>query len=124
VVHVDRCDQAQYQKCTSTDPNVPCVNPKFVGDLGVSGYATFVICWVTGANAKNWPPPQWPTAECGPPPSLADYPGLDPNQFPDPFLKHTIFLKHRCYTEQPGNQSGVGGCGFFGTYTTRSRLVE
>ena len=126
VVHVERCEPAQYQKCQQAGPNDPCLNAKFVGDLPVWGYVTVKICYVTGSVVKAWPPADWPAgdADCGAAPGLATFPGVDPSQWPDPFLKHTLFMKHKCYTEQPGNQSGVGGCGFFGTYTTRSRLVE
>jgi Flp pilus assembly protein TadG len=124
VVHVERCEPAHFEPCDQATIGGPCMNAKFVGDLPIVGYATFVICYVTGANVGTWPPANWPVAECGPPPTLADFPGVDPNQWPDPFLKHTFFLKHRCYVEETGPDSGVAGCGFFGTSSTRSRLVR
>jgi hypothetical protein len=127
VVHADRCPPATYQKCQSSGPNSPCVNAKFVGDMTVVGYATFVICYVTGANPVKLDGtgglPGWP-ASCGPSPRLTDFPGLPAGQWPDPFLKNSIFIQHKCYTAQPGPTSGVAGCGFFGTSSTRSRLVQ
>lgn len=125
VVHVDRCPPATYQKCVRATQNDPCVNPRFVGDMPVVGYVTIRVCYVTGSNPVNqWPPAGWPTAECGPAPTQADFPGADPTEWPDPFLKHTIFMRHLCYVEQPGGSAGEAGCGFFGTSSPRSRLVQ
>ncbi|HET9553269.1 MAG TPA: pilus assembly protein TadG-related protein [Anaeromyxobacteraceae bacterium] len=126
VVHADRCPPAQYQKCSQASPNGPCLNAKFVGDMTVVGYVTLKVCYITGSTVKVWPPADWPAgdADCGAAPGIEAFPGVDPSQWPDPFLKQTLFLKHKCHYEQPGNQSGVGGCGYYGTYTTRSRLVQ
>ncbi|HSM91635.1 MAG TPA: pilus assembly protein TadG-related protein [Anaeromyxobacteraceae bacterium] len=124
VVHVERCEPAHFEPCDQSIVNGPCMNAKFVGDLPIVGYATFVLCYVTGANVGTWPPANWPVAECGAAPTLADFPGVDPNQWPDPFLKHTFFLQHRCNVEEAGPGTGVAGCGFFGTSSTRSRLVQ
>lgn len=126
VVHVDRCPPAQYQKCVSTSPTDPCVNAKFVGDLVVEGYVTVVVCYVTGAQVKQWPPADWPvdSPDCGQPPTIVDFPGVDPSQWPDPFLKQTLFMKHKCERELPGDTSGTAGGGFFGTSTPRAQLVE
>jgi Flp pilus assembly protein TadG len=126
VVHADRCFPAQYQKCVQSSPNGPCLNAKFVGDLTVVGYVTVKVCYITGSSVKTWPPADWPAGDpdCGTAPGLDAFPGVDPSQWPSPFLKQTLFMKHKCNVEQPGTQSGVGGCGYYGTYTTRSRLVQ
>lgn len=127
VVHVERCEPARYERCQQAAQHEPCVNAKFVGDLSIVGYATFVLCYVTGANPVRLDAggglPEWP-ASCGASPTLADFPGVDPAQWPDPFLKNSIFLQHRCGAQQPGPTSGTAGCGFFGTTSPRSRLVQ
>jgi hypothetical protein len=132
VVHVPSCPPAGY--CPQTDPN--CVNPKFVGSMPVRGFVSIVVCYATGSNVKQWPPNDWgPTGkstpeevelwnECGPAPTPADFPGVDPSKWPDPFLKQTIFLKQRCHWIDPGNQTVPGGCESFGIWTTHSRLVQ
>jgi hypothetical protein len=138
VVHVERCEPARHEKCVSSGsgPEATCVNAKFVGDMPIRGYASFVLCYVTGSTVKTWPPADWGAnpdgspetaalwAECGAAPTLADFPGVDPSQWPDPFLKHTIFMKHRCRWEDPGHRAGIGGCESFGIWTSRSRLVQ
>jgi Flp pilus assembly protein TadG len=127
VVHPDRCDPAQYQKCTKAGG--VCANAKFVGDLPVVGYVSLILCYVTGSTVKTWPPTEWQAggaiyAACGPAPTQADFPGVPPTQWPDPFLKQTIFLKHHCQWKEPGNGSRKAGCASFGTWMTRSRLVQ
>jgi Flp pilus assembly protein TadG len=124
VVHVERCEPAHFEPCNQTAADGPCMNAKFVGDLPIVGYATFVICYVTGANVGTWPPANWPVEECGRAPILEDFPGVDPNQWPDPFLKQTFFLKHRCNVTTEGPDAGVAGGDFFGTSSPRSRLVR
>lgn len=61
--------------------------------------------------------------ECGAPPTKADFPDVPDTQWPDPFLKQTLFIKHRCHWKDPG-RSRIAGCESFGTWTTRSRLVR
>jgi len=126
VVRVERCPPARFEKCVQSDPVSPCLNAKFVGDLEVVGYVTIKVCYVTGAVVKEWPPRDWPVgdADCGEAPGPDTFPGVDPSQWPNPFLKHTLFMKHKCDVTQPGSRAGVGGCGYYGTSTTRSRLVR
>jgi Flp pilus assembly protein TadG len=130
VVHIDRCEAAHY--CPASVPT--CKNAKFVGDLPIVGYVSIVLCYITGSTVKTWPPPDWGTSttsaqaalweECGPPPGPADFPGVPATQWPDPFLKQTIFIKHRCHWVDPGTTSRKAGCQSFGMWTTRSRLVQ
>lgn len=124
VVHAERCEPAHFQPCDQTTVDGPCMNAKFVGSLPIVGYATFVICYVTGANVGTWPPANWPVEACGPAPTLADFPGVSATQWPDPFLKHTFFLKHRCNVVDAGPGAGVAGGEYFGTSSPRSRLVQ
>ncbi|MGB8932829.1 MAG: pilus assembly protein TadG-related protein [Anaeromyxobacteraceae bacterium] len=124
VVHVDRCEPAHFEPCTPSTTSGTCMNAKFVGNPPIVGYATFVICYVTGASVGSWPPANWPVEECGAAPTLADFPGVAATQWPDPFLKHTFFLKHRCDVVDGGPGAGVAGGDFFGTTSPRSRLVQ
>ena len=125
VVHVDRCEPSTYDRCERWWPWGPCMNARFVGDMPIVGFATITVCYVTGESPVfRWPPADWPTAECGDPPTQADYPGVPWNRWPDPFLNNTVFLRHRCWVEEPGSSAGPAGCGFFGTSSPRSRLVR
>ena len=123
VVHVERCEPQRYEQCQRANPGSPCLNAKFVGDMTVVGYVSITVCYATGANVKAWPPADWPGGSCGAPPTIADYPGLDPAHWPD-FLAQTMFLRVRCDVELPGDSAGTAGCGFFGTTSPRSRLVQ
>lgn len=134
VVHADNCQTAHYETCvgSGSGANSVCTNAKFVGDMPIVGYASFVICYITGSVVKAWPPPDWGVAtsdaqqalwnECGPAPTQADFAGVPDAQWPDPFLKQTIFIKHRCHYEDPG--PAPAGCESFGIWMTRSRLVQ
>ena len=137
VVHPDDgCETARYEKCARAATNDPCTNAKFVGDMRIVGYVSIIVCYVTKSTVKTWPPADWGPSnssteqeaalwsECGAAPTLEDFPGVPPNQWPDPFLKQTIFLKHRCQWLDPGNRTKKAGCQSFGIWTSRSRLVQ
>jgi Flp pilus assembly protein TadG len=136
VVHAPNCSTAQYQPCNRSNPNDPCTNAKFVGDMTIVGYVSIIVCYVTGPSVPRWPPSDWgPTgsstpeqvelwSECGPAPIQADFPGVPATQWPNPFLKQTIFLKHRCQWIDPGTRTNKAGCQSFGLWTSRSRLVQ
>jgi Flp pilus assembly protein TadG len=140
VVHAENCFSPHYQKCTSSDPTALCPNPRFNHDMTIVGYISIIVCYVTDAVVHRWPParpdaPWGPTAsstpeqvalwnECGPAPLQTDFPGVPNTEWPNPFLKQTIFIKHRCHWIDPGNRTNKAGCQSFGLWTSRSRLVQ
>jgi Flp pilus assembly protein TadG len=94
----------------------------FSGDMTIVGYATFTLCYRTGATASP-SFPGWPST-CGAPPTAADFPGVDPATWTSSFLPNSLFLRARCGVEQPAQEAGVAGCEYFGTSSPRSRLVR
>jgi hypothetical protein len=107
-MRADRVGQVQTSPVVSTANNCASNDPKFNREAGIVGYTSWILCWATGASVGAWPPAGWPSS-C-PPVATGE--------------KNTVYVVHLCDYVQPGGKGGVGGCRYFGTSTTRSRLVQ
>lgn len=107
-MRAERTGSVQTSPVVSTANNCAANDPKFNREAAIVGYTSWILCWATGSSVGSWPPDGWP-AVC---PAVAAG------------AKNTVYVVHLCDYVQPGGSGGVGGCRYFGTSTTRSRLVQ
>ena len=107
-MRADRIGTVQTSPVVDTASGCNPDDPKFNRMATIVGYTSWILCWATGSQPGPWPPPGWPAA-------CADTSVAEPN---------TVYVVHLCDYRQPEGRAGVAGCGWFGTSTSRSRLVQ